>query len=62
MKRLIASLAALGLIATPALAATAPAAKPTNASLTQHKKGKVAAGAKVTKASMKTQKKNEKTN
>ena len=57
MKRLIASLAALGLVATPALAATAPAAKPTNASLTQHKKG-----AKVTKASLKTQKKNEKTN
>jgi hypothetical protein len=56
MKRLIASLAALGLVATPALAATTPAAKPTNASLMQHKKGK-AAGAKVTKASLKTQKK-----
>ena len=60
MKRLIASLAALGLIATPAIAATAPAAKPTNASLTQHKKGKAAA--KVTKASMKTQKNAPKSN
>ena len=57
MKRLIASFAALGLIATPALAATSPVAKPTNASLAQHKKA-----AKISKASLKTQKKNEKTN
>lgn len=55
MKRLIASFAALGLVATPALAATTPAAKPMNASLSQHKKNKVA-GAKVTKASVKTSK------
>ena len=57
MKRLIASFAVLGLIATPALAATTPTAKPTNASLMQPKKA-----AKVSKASLKTQKKNEKTN
>jgi len=50
----------LGLVATPALAATAPTAKPTNASLMQHKKGK--AGAKVTKASVKTSKANSKSN
>jgi Ni/Co efflux regulator RcnB len=60
MKRLIASIVALGLVATPALAATAPTAKPTNASLMQHKKGK--AGAKVTKASVKTSKGNSKSN
>ena len=61
MKRLIASFAALGLVATPALAATTPAAKPTTASVSQHKKGKVA-GAKVTKASMKTSKNTPKSN
>jgi hypothetical protein len=60
MKRLTASLAALGLVATPALAATSPAAKPTNASLTQHNKKK--ANAKVTKASMKTEKNAAKSN
>ena len=60
MKRLIASFAALGLFATPALAATTPAAKPTNASMSQHKKGK--ANAKVTKASLKTEKNAPKSN
>lgn len=61
MKRLlIASLAALGMVATPALAASTHAAKPTNASLAQQKKGKVA-GAKVTKAAAKTSKSNSKT-
>jgi hypothetical protein len=59
---LIASFAALGLVATPALAATAPAAKPTNASLAQHKKGDKIAGAKVTKASLKTSKNAPKSN
>jgi hypothetical protein len=54
MKRLIASLAAVGLFATPAFAATTPVAKPTNASVMQHKKGKAAA--KLTKASLKTSK------
>ena len=57
MKRLIASFAALGLVATPALAATTPAAKPANASLVQHKKK-----AKVTKASLKTDKNAPKSN
>jgi hypothetical protein len=53
MKRsIIASFAALSMLATPALAATAPAAKPTKASLMK-KKGKVA-GAKLTKAAAKT--------
>ena len=58
MKRLIAAFAALGLVATPALAATTPAAKPTNASLMQHNKKK----AKVTKASLKTDKNAPKSN
>jgi hypothetical protein len=54
MKRsIIASFAALSMLATPALAATAPAAKPTKASLMQKKKAKVA-GAKLTKAAAKT--------
>ncbi len=61
MKRLIASIAALGVVATPAIAATTPTAKPTNASLSKHKKGKVA-DAKVTKASMKTSKNAPKSN
>ena len=61
MKRMIAPIAALGLFATPALAAGAPVAKPTNASLPQHKKGKLA-GAKVAKISMKTSKDAAKSN
>ena len=56
MKRvLIASITALGIVATPALAASTPAAKPTNASLQQKGKGKVA-GAKISKASARTAK------
>ena len=61
MKRMIAPIAALGLLATPVLAAGAPVAKPTNASLAQHKKGKLA-GAKVAKTSMKTSKDAPKSN
>jgi hypothetical protein len=60
MKRLIASFAVLGLVATPALAATTPTAKPTNASLMQHNKKK--ANAKITKASLKTEKNAPKSN
>ncbi len=54
MKRsLIASFAALGIVATPALAAT-PAAKPTKAKVAQqHAK---VSGATMTKASVKTSK------
>ena len=61
MKRMIAPIAALGLLATPALAAGTSVAKPTNASLQQHKKGKLA-GAKIAKTSMKASKPATKSN
>ena len=56
MKRLIVSLAAVGLIATPALATTAAAPAP-HAKVMKSAKTSKLAGAKVTKAAAKTTKK-----
>ena len=54
-RSLIASFAAITVVATPALALTAPAAKPINTSFTHHKKGKVVS-ANLAKSSLKTSK------
>jgi hypothetical protein len=59
-RSLIASLAALSIAATPALAATTPVVKPINTALMQHKKSK-ALHTKLTKSSVDTSK-NKKSN